>query len=55
MRFSSIAAAAICVVSLFNSARGTSAAETQQISGPVVHENLAIYCPSSNALRQFAA
>ena len=43
MRVSSIAAAAICVVSLLSSLRGSSATETQQISGPVVHENLAVY------------
>ena len=43
MRFSSIATAAICFVGLLGSVRGATAAETQQVSGPVVHENLAVY------------
>ena len=42
MRFSSIAAA-ICVLGILDPVRGASAAETQQVSGPVVHENLAVY------------
>ena len=43
MRFSSIAAAAICVVGILGSVRCASAAETQQVSGPVVYQNLAVY------------
>ena len=43
MRFSSIAAAAICVVGILGSVRCASAAETQQVSGPVAYQNLAVY------------
>jgi hypothetical protein len=43
MRVCSIAAAGLCLLCLFTLVRGTSAAETQQISGPIVHENLAVY------------
>jgi hypothetical protein len=43
MRFSSIAAAAICVLGILDPVRGASAAETQQVSGPVAYENLAVY------------
>ena len=43
MRFSTIAAAAICVVGILGSVRCASAAETQHVSGPVVYQNLAVY------------